>query len=362
MVPTLHAPQPVPVHSRFRAKLRRVFGPTLLPRKLGAALTDAGDPKVEVRRSALRDLARLGDEPEAVARIAELLRRDDSPLVQAEAALALADVGSTAHLDVLATAARTGEPRVRQMSLVALGELAEEGHARARDAVLAALSAVEPALRYQALVASRRVLGADAEPHIVEAMADEDDEVRYIAWRIAEERWLDVGAGELSKALAVRARAALDDTSGKVRMVAALLLARAGDAGGADVVVEVLNGPTGRVPIEDEQAAIELAGELGLEAASRGLERRAFGGFFFARDPFVWHARVALARLGHERASQEILRGLTAWTRDARTLAVAAAGRARLSRARPLLERMRTDARQADPSAVADALAALDDS
>jgi hypothetical protein len=52
------------------------------------------------------------------------------------------------------------------------------------------------------------------------------------------------------------------------------------------------------------------------------------------------------------------LRGLSAFTRDARTIAVAAAGRARLSEARSILRRM-TPA-QADPDTVAEALAELE--
>jgi HEAT repeat protein len=78
-----------------------------------------------------------------------------------------------------------------------------------------------------------------------------------------------------------------------------------------------------------------------------------------ARDPFAWQARVALARLGHDRARQGILKGLRAWTRDVRTLAVAAAGRARLTEARALIETMRGDPERADPEAVEVALGLL---
>jgi hypothetical protein len=110
---------------------------------------------------------------------------------------------------------------------------------------------------------------------------------------------------------------------------------------------------------EDEASAIELCGELGLEAARPGLERRAFGGALLLRDRFAWNARVALARMGHTRACEQIVRELDAWDRDRRTLAVAAAGRARIAAARDRITAMRGDAQRADPHAVDEALEAL---
>ena len=69
---------------------------------------------------------------------------------------------------------------------------------------------------------------------------------------------------------------------------------------------------------------------------------------------------MALAELGHARAKALILRGLSAWSRDARTLAVAAAGRARMQEAREILQRMAGSPERAEPDAVSDALAAID--
>jgi hypothetical protein len=73
-----------------------------------------------------------------------------------------------------------------------------------------------------------------------------------------------------------------------------------------------------------------------------------------------WHARVALAELGHVRARSAIVQGLSAWSRDARTLAVAAAGRARLVEARERLKRMVGAPGRAEPDAVKEALAAIE--
>jgi hypothetical protein len=62
--------------------------------------------------------------------------------------------------------------------------------------------------------------------------------------------------------------------------------------------------------------------------------------------------------MGHERACREILRELGDRDRDVCTLAVAAAGRARLSAARERILALRGSGR-ADPHAVDEALAAL---
>jgi hypothetical protein len=157
-----------------------------------------------------------------------------------------------------------------------------------------------------------------------------------------------------------RARELLGHPSGMVRIAAAILLARAGEHVAGDILVKVASGELKTDDGEDEAAAVELCGELRLEAAKSGLERRAFGGTLgLLRDRFAWNARVALARMGHERATSEILRELGAWDRDRRTLAVAAAGRARILEARSLIEAMRGDNARADAGAVTEALAAL---
>jgi hypothetical protein len=69
---------------------------------------------------------------------------------------------------------------------------------------------------------------------------------------------------------------------------------------------------------------------------------------------------VALAQLGEERAISWIERELGAWTRERRTLAVAAAGKAKLVRLRAKLEDMRDKPHLADSLAVTEALANLE--
>jgi HEAT repeat protein len=154
-----------------------------------------------------------------------------------------------------------------------------------------------------------------------------------------------------------RARTALRDPVLGVRLVAAIVLGRLGIMDGAAVIVEALNGRELLNP-DDEQEAIERAGEFGLTRSRPGLERRARGGWLVGQ-PFAWHARVALARLGDANARRTIVRALGAWSRDTRTLAVVAAGKARLAEAREALQAMRCDATRADPDAVDEALLQL---
>lgn len=339
-----------------------MLGLSPLPRTIGAALRDVRDKKLMVRVSALKDLARLcrGEHrAEAVAALSQALIEDSAPGVRGEAAVALADAEATDAIDALIEAA-TGDAhvRVRQMAIMAIGELADEDNRVACALLERALRDDEPALRFQALIAVGRIRKRRAEDAIVTATKDGDDHVRYVAFRLAEEHWV-TEPGELPSALAEAARGALEDDASEVRLAAAILLAHAKDASGAEVLAAAVNDAHPTVEPEDEQAAIDLSGELALEQARPGLERRAFGLLGISRDRFAWQARVALARLGDQRAKDVILRGLGAWTRDARTMAVAAAGRARLSEARPLIEAMQGKADRAEPEAVAEALQLL---
>jgi hypothetical protein len=137
------------------------------------------------------------------------------------------------------------------------------------------------------------------------------------------------------------------------------LLGRAGERSGAPVLVEAVGHSRDDMDPEDEQTAIVLAGELGVDAAIPGLERRAWGLFGLGRRRFAYEAQIALAQLGSARARTTILRGLSGWTRDTRTLWVVAAGRARLAEARAAILDMQRDETRAEPNAVKEALNAL---
>jgi HEAT repeat protein len=337
-----------------------MLGFTPLPRTLEAALRDAEHDRPDVRLAALSDLKRhaRGGADDALRALVTRLTGDPEPQVRARAALSLADIDARAELSVLVAATQDQDAHVRQMALLGVGELAEGEHAEARAAATRGLVDRVPAVRYQAVVALARLQGEGSLESLLVGSRDPDPEVRHVAFRVAEEVFGGRVLEQTPLPLLQRARGALRDDNAGVQVAAAILLAVLGDDSGRERLVEVVNARRRVMHVEDEVIAVELCGQLHLEKATPGLERRAFG-MFGGRTPVSWHARVALAELGHPRAKSAILRGLSAWSRDARTLAVAAAGRARLQEAREILERMTGAPERAEPDAVLDALASI---
>jgi HEAT repeat protein len=337
-----------------------------LPRSASAAFRDAAHDKARVRLSAIEDLARWAQTEEraaCVSRLQAMLERDVDVEVRGAAALALADVGAAEALPSLLKVAAGGEPRVLQLALVAIGELAEPGDPRAIEVVRTALDSDAPALRFQALVAAGRLFPRVELSDVLElTLSDRDPKLRHIACRIVEERFFATDDADETalQAWEKRLEACLGDSQIEVVVAAAVLLAGRGSKAATDALVRALNEHPGFSERDDERAAIELCAELGLNAARPGLRLRAFGGAFGARSPLAFQARVALARLGDERARRQILRGLSSWNRNVRAQSVAAAGLARLEAARPRLLEMGRDERQVDRTSVLDALSALD--
>jgi len=341
-----------------------------LPRSLAATFRDAASPKPRVRLSAIADLVRwaVGAERErCIDELVTLLGSDPDLEVRAAAALGLADADAERSLGPLLNAATYGAPRVRQMALVAIGELAEPGQLDATGALRAGLDSELPALRFQALVAAHRLFDDTLlSPELERALADAEAKVRYVACRIVEERYFGAARAPAARpdpergrwVAALRER--LGDADPAVALAAAIPLARSGSEHARACVVAALNRSGSAEQLEDEQAAIELCADLGLIAARPGLMARAWGGLLGGSSPLAFQARVALARLGDVRARGHILRGLSSWSRAARTRAVAAAGQARLEAARPRLLEMRGDDTRADPESVSEALRALD--
>ncbi|EYF06296.1 HEAT repeat domain-containing protein [Chondromyces apiculatus] len=349
-----------------------------LRRNLEAAVRDLGSRRPAIRAEAVRDLVEHAEaaRERVIQALQGALQRDGEGSVRAEAALALADIHAVEALPALLVAVEDEDAYVRQMSVAALGEV---GDPRATVRLTRALKDQRPEIRFQAVIAFPRVCREREEifEALLEATRDEDALVCHIALRMIEEvgsrsapeetpasqQDVRTGLADLPAEALERAHALLQHASARVRTAAAVLLARAGEGEDAKVcagLAEVASGKLEGADREDEAAAIELCGELGVKGARRALERRAFGGVLgFGRDPLFWHARVALARMGDARAEKEILRELRAGDRDRRTLAVAAASRARLLSAKPVLLSMRGDARLADPEAVEEALGVL---
>jgi HEAT repeat protein len=334
-----------------------------LPRTLGATLRDSQSHKPRVRLSSIEDLVRWAEGEErtrCIAQLVALLEQDPDLEVRAAAALGLADAGARESLPALVAAAEHAPPRVRQMSLVSLGELAAVGDAAALAAVRSSLDSELPALRFQALVAAHRLFDEASLPVELErALADVEPKVRYVACRVSEERYFANAVSPPAELFDALGRA-LADEDAAVALAAAIPLARAGSEQARQHVVRYLNGGRRTAQLEDEQAAIELCAEIGLLAAQPGLGVRAWGGMLGGISPLAFQARVALARLGDERASHQILQELSSWSRATRTRAVAAAGQARLEAARARLLEMRANERQADPESVSEALRSLD--
>jgi hypothetical protein len=157
-----------------------------------------------------------------------------------------------------------------------------------------------------------------------------------------------------------------------VILAAAILLAKAGDLVLADsvkgVILRVVRGGKLGAPApdkEDEREAVELAGTIGLREGIPDLERRAWGLGSLVRDTCAWHAKIALARMGHARASSEILNDLDSPRAETRAAAVVAAGKAKVEAAAQKLESMRGGSGKragdegVDPQLILDALARL---
>jgi len=250
------------------------------------------------------------------------------------------------------------------MAINALGEIADE---RALPRLRRSLKDSRPEVRYQSVIAFARVgdkagedKKAEVDEAIFESANDDDPAISHIALRVAEER-LDAGNAPEQRLLTrARALVGVAETSPQVALVAAILLAKAGDERGHPLVARAVRGDKigGRAAEkEDERAAVELAGELGMKDLVGHLEKRTWGAMRFVRDTCPFHARIALARMGHDRASAEILAELDSPKREVAESAVVSAGRARLKDAKAKIERL--TARAADPELVREALEKL---
>ena len=314
-----------------------------------------------MRASAAADLARHAETHRAEVVEALVASLDDaSAEVRAAAALGLADAGAEDAIEALVAALTDEDEDVLQMVITALGELRAP---EAADAIRRALDHDAAPVRFQAVMAYPRVTRDhdEAVRALVDASRDDDVLVRHIALRMAEELGNPDDDGPVAAPLVTRARALLRDDHDVVRIAAAVVLGRAGLRDGAEVLVAVANRELTTSEADDEAAALDLCGELGLEGATPGLVERGYsGGLLTSRNAFAWQARVALAALGYERAQKWVLGELKAWTRERRSLGVAAVIQSKLASARPLLEAMRDDPSRADPELVAEALATLE--
>jgi HEAT repeat protein len=341
-----------------------VFSPPPLPRTLEASLRDLSSTRAVMRRGAIADLIRHARADEAVRTKAiplfeKALAEDAASEVRAAAAVALGDVSAHEALQTLLVAIEDEDIHVRQMALNALGEIGDE---RAAPRLERAASDRRPEVRYQGIIALSRVRkdARDVAALLRRALDDDDDAIRHIALRLAEERLDELyasqeateggvqeGWAEPWDQLVPRAEDLLRDKTRQVALAAAIFLAKIGERSGHPLLARVVRGEI-RADKEDEREAVELAGELGMNELSSHLERRAWGITGFLRDTCGFHAKIALARMGHARAIADITRDLTSRNRETSSAAVVAAGRARLAALKPVIEALGDEVVDAD--------------
>jgi hypothetical protein len=349
-----------------------MFAPSPLPRNLEAGFRDLASEKASTRASAIRDVVRHAlrsdaTRARAIACFESALRSDGVAGVRSEAAVALADLGAQEALPTLLVAVEDDDPHVRQMALTALGEI---GDPRATQRLERALHDARPEVRYQAVIAFARVARDDPGAVVgalVSALDDDDAAIRYIAMRVAEEHQVS-GEPLRDDRLVARAEELIASNDEATAVVAALYLARLGVSRGKERVLDVVAERAHTAELEDEQACVELTGELGMRPAVPHLERRVWGARRLVRAlvswgagdgaSCAWHARIALARMGHKRARGEILGDLRSWRREVREAAVVAAGRARLREAQGALRALSEEG-SVDAALVQEALVRL---
>jgi HEAT repeat protein len=333
-----------------------MFGPSSLPRTLAAALRDVIHTDVAVRRSVLHDLALLADgeqRDDALRILEQVVTEDESASLRSSAALLLSDVRAVDSVPCLFRAMSDPSLMVRQNALLALGELVAPAQPEplerpaqprqtAKPATVCAdlestrvelwswlrqcLVAVEPELRFQALIAAARSRHSESNAAVLRALSDRDAKVRTLALRLVDEYFTDPERAESRSVLAAR----LKDPEVSVRVAAALLLAPSGDETACRIAVAALNEQSLPEEPADVQALLELAGELKLTAAIPGLRRLVRGRFGLGVGRFEFQARTALARLGDENVLRDLARGLRSFSRERRRLAVVLVGEAQL--------------------------------
>lgn len=317
-----------------------------------AALRDLRSSNVEARVAALSALA--AHEPDELgpgerAAIAKALG-DPSPKVRAAAALAIAELTADAIasddrdaiVDRLAELASDPDGAVAQAAVIALGE---SGAPRARPTIERALGAGDADVRFQAVLALARLGGAGVVEALAGVVHDPDPEVRAnVAAALAD---LDRETGaELLERL-------VGDADRAVRLEAALALARRGDRRATPVLLEALGDA------EAAPQAVRALGQLRDPAAAEPLWRLCSR--WMARAPLRAAAAAALTALDDPRGPKELDRWLQSRRREARAMAVHAAGELALTAAVERLCEMLGDRKLPDRDGVARSLGLIRD-
>ncbi len=208
--------------------------------------------------------------------------RSETEMVRIESVCELARFECTPEVESALLAATCDDSvRVRESALQALVALGSE---RAKDVARHALLSPHAPLRFQALITLAETSDHDASGHCMAALQDSDAEVRYIALRLLDDESLGLvppGALQLPGSLRSELVRLLSDASGRVRLAAAIPLARAeGEGVWSDVLRELAQ--TARifgqeVPEDDAAEAMRLLVAAGNEADIARVRRCAYG-------------------------------------------------------------------------------------
>ncbi len=255
---------------------------------------------------------------------------------------------------------------MKQIALLALGELAEFDSKEAVEAALEAVESALPALRYQGLVTLSSLKRADALDDLLSKTTDDDPEVRWVAVRLIDELCFPHEARSTDPPLldgpnvtyANKLLPLMQDQVPRVAVAATLLLCRLGDVSAINKLPAWLSPAPYKLEPQDEAAAIDLVGQLGLASAKAQLQRRAWRRLW--EGPMTWSARVALAQLGDARARQAILQSLYSNSPLKCARAIEAVGRIGLKEGKARLEFLLANPASYDVETIRSALQRLD--
>lgn len=208
--------------------------------------------------------------------------RSHTEAVRIEAVCELARFECTSAIEEALLAATCDDSvRVRESALQSLVAL---GSAKAVDVARHAWRSPFAPLRFQALISLAEIGASDSYELCTEALHDTDAEVRYIALRLLDDESLQLRphAGQ-TPATPLRAMLLdrLEDAAGRVRLAAALMLARSeGPGRWSDVLRELVQ--TARVaghevPEEDALESMRLLLASGDPADTARVRRCAYG-------------------------------------------------------------------------------------
>ena len=289
-----------------------MFSLAQLPRKLSAIKADIGNSNLRVRKDVLKDMRRsLGEESERSERISILQKvlKDEAAELRSDALLALCDYEANTSVSHVIACLRDSEIKVRQMALVAIGELAITDDERALSSIRPFLGASDPSLRYQALVALAQVSPVAARCELVDGLRDSDAEIAALSVRLSGE--VSEISWESEPKIVDGLKLAAQHVDHRVRVAAQLL--------GGDFKIDMprheicaLVNRTRKPPEPtDELWAIELAYKYDLRSTLPALRRRAYGLIGVSFDPSRFMALVVLCAFGDseatERAKKQLL-------------------------------------------------------